>query len=197
MACTYKFTAISRKPEASKSDLICEVGVPVTSTIAHAPRGSKPVIAKELARAKRIFREKLDNCSEADIVDLTKQLNGRIENIALNFPNEYEPSALADALNSDLVAKTSSSNIREYELAKLVKKAMGQQLFDIITTLPGARVHGQVSQSIVDACQLWTAYCAHSATKPLLFGFKVRTAEDIQQIFQKMKDGGTWNSFFQ
>ena len=144
----------------------------------------------ELSRPERIFRDRVDKCSMSDIIDLTKQLNGRIENISLKIPTEYDTAALTPPDDPIPIEKKAPPGINTVQVALLVEQALGQTLHIRITD-QSDRQRGEISQDIVDACQVWAAFCVYTAVKPCLVGFKPRMQDEMQQIYEKMMINGT------
>lgn len=180
---------VSRKPSGSKiasAEQLPEVA-PVPPSELTRVTSPKP----ELSRTERIFRDKVDKCSLSDVIDFTKQLNGRIENIGLKIPTEYDAAALTRPADATPIEKKAPPGINAAKVAVLVEKALGQTLLTRITEQPSDRQRGEVSQDVTDACQVWAAFCMHSAVKPCLFGYKSRSADEMQQIYKEMISNGT------
>ncbi|KAI5122757.1 hypothetical protein M0805_009840 [Coniferiporia weirii] len=137
--------------------------------------------------AKRFFRDKVGTCTEKDIVDLCGALNGLTESLVVNLIHERERLVNMNAPDGPI--ERDGNNETELRIADLVEKALGSQLYKAITQPSGLRSGpDELEEVMQDAWQTWITFCLHLAIKPLLFGFKIRTVDEIEEMFRRMVD---------
>ena len=141
--------------------------------------------------AKRVFLEKADEFSESELIALCRSLNGRISQLSGHLIREKNRArALQQAKRDD---RRRASGTLNKATAKLVKKVIGKRLTKELTEINrNANTSPQTDNSIRDALDAWSVSCVHYATCSLLFGLKLRTTREIEEIKRSMSTNGVF-----
>ncbi|THH09036.1 hypothetical protein EW145_g2297 [Phellinidium pouzarii] len=140
---------------------------------------------QNISAAQRFFRDKASLCSQKEIVDMCEALNGLIESLVFDLIKERE--RLADTVSSSVHVDVDSDYGVELRIADLVEKALGKQVHDAVLHSSDHEPKSAEFEGIMqDAWQAWTTFCLHLAMQPLLFGFRVRTISEVEEIFRDM-----------
>ncbi|KAH8117901.1 hypothetical protein DFH11DRAFT_1808333 [Phellopilus nigrolimitatus] len=144
--------------------------------------------------SRRFFLDRANKCSMEEVVNLYMALNWRIDTLVLDVLDEWDKvpvkaSGKEDApVNFDVptIIVAGRDTPLELNIANLVRKALGNELYRSITGLKPE--DSELDACVYDALQVWAVFCIHLAIKPLLFGFKVRTMSEVEEAFRQIVD---------
>ena len=140
----------------------------------------------QIERSRRLFLDKLDLCSESDIIDTCQSLNDKIRSTALTIFDDWSKSG--SCWSGQTCAPTPLSEDDESYL----RNAMGIKLFMQIKRsripLPSEERESRVG----DALQTVLVFiCLDIISHTLVPGLSDETNRDLQEIFNKMLLKGT------
>ena len=142
-----------------------------------------------------LFLGRADKYSEKDLITECRALSSRISTLSARILQEKsraQGSTKARAsghVSSQKSVVINSSETRDRSIAALMKKAIGNCLYEELTqTGKNGESPSELGALLLDGLDAWSAYCVYSAMRPMLFGFKLRTVDEIEEVFRHMVD---------
>ncbi|KAL5485837.1 hypothetical protein ACEPAI_6879 [Sanghuangporus weigelae] len=153
----------------------------------HKPAPSGPFTFHD-ETSRRFFMNRGDAYTEKELIDWSKLLASRV-------------NTLSASLIERIVRRKPGSDVRHSEaghadgterrIGELIKKGLGTRLYTELVEAGQDREElsiDDISASLHDSLDAWLTFCIHLAMKPMLFGLRLRTVNDVEDIFRQMAD---------